>query len=782
MTEALPTSPASASRDKAGALPGDRLAARGLRSIPGAAALPGYGLAVLLAIVFSVWVLRLWEADLSVPFLYDGDALLNLLWIKTLIERGWFLYNDSLGAPGRLEMHDFPLVDSLFFALLKLVSLFARDSARTLNLYFLLTFPMVTVTALAALRRLGVSYWPGLVTALLFAFLPYHFYRGQGHLFLASYFLIPPMVVVLLRIAVGPDAVKPREGSPGALRWCVLGCVTPGTLAVCLLMGCGGVYYAFFSCYLLLVAGLAAGLQRRRVAPLAGAGVLIAVIVAAVLANLAPHLIYDTWHGPNPKAVHRSPIESEIYGLRLAQLLAPLPGHRLGVLARLRQTLGTNLPSLSQDEGVFPTLGVAASVGFVLLLGRLLVPRRAAGARLLDGLALLNVAAVLLAVTGGVGTVFNLLISPMIRCYNRMSIFIACFALFALALLWERLRARLTRPSHQLAFRAALGLVLIGGILDQTSSSFVLPYARYGQAFARDAEFVRQVESSLPPRAMVFQLPSIEFPEPMGPWGTMGIYDPVRPYLHSRRLRWSHGAMKGRQADRWRAWVAGKPLEEMVEALSCAGFAGIEVNRSGYADGGSDVEARLARVLGAGPSLVNRDGVHSFFWLADHAGRLRRRYGAAEWERRRREALAPLMIVWGSGFYPEEKAPDYVFHWSRRRSELILLNTGLVPCRVSMRMRCIAGAPQSSALRIRGPGWETRLGIDGAGRDVVRELVLPPGETRLIFACKGPSVQAPGDPRTMIFRVADLSVERLESGTPNAVVRADAGDGQTRSE
>ena len=51
-----------------------------------------------------------------------------------------------------------------------------------------------------------------------------------------------------------------------------------------------------------------------------------------------------------------------------------------------------------------------------------------------DGLVTLNLAALLLATTGGLGAVFGFAVSPLIRCYNRMSIFIAFFALAAVAL------------------------------------------------------------------------------------------------------------------------------------------------------------------------------------------------------------------------------------------------------------------------------------------------------------------------------------------------------------
>ena len=404
---------------------------------------------------------------------------------------------------------------------------------------------------------------------------------------------------------------------------------------------------------------MAAGLRRRRLGPLVGAGLLIGVVVAAVLANLAPKLLYDLRHGPNPAAVPRDPIESEIYGLRIAQLLAPIEGHRLPGLARLRAALGEKLPTLlHKDEAYHPALGAVASVGFLLLLGRFLARRSSAWPKALDGLALLNLAALLLAVTGGLGTVFNLLVSPMIRCYNRMSIFIACFALFALALLWEGLRTRLPAFRHRLAGQVALGLVLVAGILDQTRPAFVPPYAWLREAFASDADFVGGIEAALPGHAMVYQLPSTEFPE--------ARYDQLRPYLHSQRLRWSFGTMKGRRGDRWRNWAAAQPPEELVVTLARAGFAGIHVNRAAYADRGADVEARLARVLGAGPSVVSRDGDHLFFGLAGYADRLRSRYTAAEWTKLRREALEPPLVGWGPGFYAEERWPGGVSRWSRR--------------------------------------------------------------------------------------------------------------------
>ena len=43
----------------------------------------------------------------------------------------------------------------------------------------------------------------GVVLAVLFATAPYHFLRNEMHLFLAGYYLVPPAMVVVLRVARG---------------------------------------------------------------------------------------------------------------------------------------------------------------------------------------------------------------------------------------------------------------------------------------------------------------------------------------------------------------------------------------------------------------------------------------------------------------------------------------------------------------------------------------------------------------------------------------------------
>src|SRR5947209_18368885 len=95
-----------------------------------------YVLAMVLCLFFLYPVLELWNADLRVPFRNDGDCIFAQLWAKNVIEGGWYLHADRVGAPYGLNLHDFPMSDSLHFGIIKLLALGSRNPCRIINCYF----------------------------------------------------------------------------------------------------------------------------------------------------------------------------------------------------------------------------------------------------------------------------------------------------------------------------------------------------------------------------------------------------------------------------------------------------------------------------------------------------------------------------------------------------------------------------------------------------------------------------------------------------------------------
>jgi phosphoglycerol transferase len=577
----------------------------------------GAGALCLLALF---WAMQLWKADLTVPMTLGGDAAAMSALVKGLIDNGWYLQNRFLGVPTGLDFRDYPMAESLHFLLMKLISLWTFDYAMVLNLYYLLTFPLTVLTSMFVFRRFKISYSSAIVGSLLFTFLPYHFFRGEGHLFLASYYLIPLMIMVILWvclnepmffIAGGDRETSRRWGGPTGLT----------SIAICVLVASAGVYYAFFAGFFLLVAGVFACCHTRSRRPLLTSGILLAALCLALLVNLSPSILYAYRHGKNPTGLERPARGAEIYGMRITQLLLPVTGHRIRYLGSLKASYNRWTPLVNEND--YASLGAIGACGFLALVGWLIVRRPDIPyADLFNSLAVLNISAVLLATMGGFGSLFAGAVTAKIRAYNRMSIYIAFFSLLAVALVLDRLAQRCaTSKARSWLVAGGLGLLLPIGILDQTPAYFVPPYERLRAAYFNDRDFVRRIEASVPESTMVFQLPYVPFPE-HPPVHRMADYSHFRGYLHSKSLRWSYGAMKGREGDAWQRRVAGQPLPEMVKTLVAAGFGGIYVDRFGYADQAAQMEAALSKLLETEP-IVSGDRRLAFFNLSGAAGRTR---------------------------------------------------------------------------------------------------------------------------------------------------------------
>lgn len=573
-----------------------------------------YALAVLLCLLILIWVMRLWDCDLRIPFTYFGDAVWTSLAIKGTIDHGWWWFNPSLGAPAGLNFGAFPAMDNTQFLIIKAISLITGNYALTLNLFYLLTFPLTTVTSLYVFRKLSFSYAAALVGALLYAFLPYHFFRSY-QLHMASYYLLPLMILVVLWVMSG-DLIMFRRRAIG--RWPNLqfGFKTFFAIAVSILVGGCGIYYPFFSCLFLLFAGLVGSLQSRRIQHLLSALVLVAVISGAVLISMTPLLLYQRTHGKASIGA-RSVADAEVMGLKVGQLVLPIGGHRITRLAALRARYNAGPLTNENDTS---SLGLIGAIGFLWLLVRLFYQKPASP--LLDHLSWLNIFGLLYGTIGGFAALFSLLISPQIRAPNRISPFIAFFSLLAAMFLVDRGYKRLEGHKKHLLGAVFVSVLIVIGVFDQTTTTFffVPEYKKIEVEYRSDAEFVGRIESSLPNGAMVFQLPYMTFPE-NGPLHRMTQdFELVKPYLHSNKLRWSYGAINTDRYDTWQRSIVLKPVPEFIEEIVANGFSGVYINRNGYADAAASLEDELTTLLGASP-ITNRDGTLLFFSLANYGSR-----------------------------------------------------------------------------------------------------------------------------------------------------------------
>ena len=709
-------------------------------------------LAVVAAtITVLVCVLRLWEADFDVPFSNAGDSLCAQAWIKCVQENGWFLHNPSLGAPWGSDLYDFPLADDVHFMTIRLLGSLTTAPAKLFNLYFLLQFPLIACSAFFVLRRLGTHSGLALVASILYAFLPFHMFRGSGHIFLSSYYLVPFQILLAVRLGQGPGPVNRRP------TWQRLMEFFP-SLLLCFLVAGAGIYYAFFGSILFLVAGLHALLHGHGWASLRRAVLLCGFTCVTVIVHLFPQISYIHEHGFNREAVKRAPSEAEVLGLKLAHLLLPINGHRSEVFRDLKSRYLAG--GVLNNENCDSSLGLLGSAAFVFLLVHL-IRRKGNSANLhqgpLDVLAVFNICAILIGTIGGFGVLFSLLVTSWIRAYNRISVFIAFFAFAGAALALDPIvRRSANRRMGMTVVFFGLFVLLAFGIWDQTSPNMAPDYPALAANRASDLNFVGELEQDLSPEAMVFQVPYIPYPEATS-FETCKSYDHLKPYLVSKSLRWSFGAFRGGPADAFLHMLSSLQPEKMLRSLVLVGFEGLLIDRFAYTDRGMQLEYELDGLLST-PPKISDDGRWVFYALDGFKAKLKTQISVGHWQQAKRDLASPILPFFGKGFMPEEGLPDATFRWCGADGELRLGNSEGMARMVEIEFVADRLSSEPTHLEVESPDGKASYLIGYGDQRFHLRLRAEPGFTTLHFACDGKPVADPIQRRELVFRFKNLTV------------------------
>ncbi|MEK3911526.1 hypothetical protein NSU08_09525 [Paenibacillus sp. FSL H7-0331] len=703
-----------------------------------------YTFSAALSIAILIFLMQLWKANLSVPLDYNADGLFSTIMVKGLIENGWYFNNKYLGAPFGLEMYDFPMADNFHFFIMKLISLFIPDYASVLNLYFLLTFPLTTVISLFVMRKLNFSNTVSLIGSLLYSFMPYHFLRGEAHLFLSAYYLIPLMILLIVNIMSND---RDNYGAKKKLY----------SLFICLLLSSSGVYYAFFICFLFIIGGLVSSLKFRALYHIKISLILVACIGFGVLINISPSLYNNYATGKNTEVAIRDTSHTEILGLKISQLVLPIDNHRINLLERLKKKYTSTAPLVNENS--FASLGLISSIGFlILIITSLRQWKIKEKSELLINLSNLNLSLVLLCTVGGFGTLFALIVSPSIRGLNRVSIIIAFLSILAICIIIDYTRKYL----HKSVFNVLLIVLLLIALFDQTSKNYIPNYQALENSFSTDKDFVGKIESAISAEtpAKVFQLPYIFFPE-ASPLNKMGGYDHFRMYLHSNKISWSFGAMQGRFSDVWQKEAVQKPVKDFLEQLSLADFQGIYLDRNGYADNGKQMEEDLHSYLGA-PSVISSDNREVYFDLSNFTQSYKNSMSNTEFIKKKEIIKSPTLIKW-NGCYGVETQGERKWNWCSNKVELELNNLSLHNKELTLKMTVLSGFDVPSQLKITSTDGSEKLIFNAQGSDYSKKIIVPAGQRYVInISSDSKKIDANGDPRNasgMYFRLENVSIE-----------------------
>jgi phosphoglycerol transferase len=668
--------------------------------------------AVLSVLVLSL-TLRLDKVDLHYPLNYLADANIFLTRAKTIVEGHWIWWNPRLGAPFGADWRDFPMNITLDSSLMWLLSRFTSSPPLILNLEWIMAIAVTAALAAYALIRLNFSLTVAASTGAIFALLPYQYFRATHHLH-CLYYAIPLVALAAIDIVRG--------------KWISLRNVPVYAWIGCVVAGLTYAYTAFFAVFVLLAAGLLGFLKHRNLRAPVFAAALAGTVGVTALLDLSPSLLFWARNGVNAGMAFKSPAETELYGLKIRYLITPVPDHPIPLLRAVEARLAATKYPLFPNENEAGRLGTLGSIGFLYLIFIALGWRRT---HLLGPCAALTLCCILFATVGGFSDFFSALVSPEIRCYTRIFPFIGFFSVIAAATLLVPLDRRLP-PIPRVAVFIAIA-VLAG--YDQAVPSRAYDHSE--AVYQRDDDFIRQIDTLLPPNSAVFQLPYTDFPNEI-PSGKALINDSLRPYLHSWNYRWSWAAVVGNTSAEWNRQAAALPVPEMLRSISQRGFSGLWLDTFGY-DPGASPQNAIAQELAAAPRL-SQDGRFAFFDLRGYAAALH----VAE--------TSPVQVLFERGFYYEEHSGAETWHWSLRRGRITLVNPLNKPRQVSlsMHLKSADGKPHMIS-----------IGTDQVDTETTyhRTFDLPDSRPFSIdLICDCPAVRPSGGGRVLYFFVSNLRV------------------------
>lgn len=544
----------------------------------------GMILLVIAAIALSeYYFFQLWRLDWQVPMLYGGDGI---YWVGQ-VQRSYGDLTASLGWPFYQPPSPYePNYDLIYDLFVAFVGLFTKDTGVVFNLYVLVIPFANALAGYAVLRMTGMRRWLAFAFGVTFGLCPYVHQRLAGHMMLAAVEFVPFSVLLCFWCAEDPAFGRPGKGFLRNPRnW----------LALAFAWGIannGAAYYPYFTCFFLCVTALCLILRDRRLSAGTPCFLTIGEIVLWMIPDFFP-MVLGMIAGVGStltNGVYRSPIGADIYSLRISSLLLSPNGYGWDKLARWFQRY---FHLLATDEGpmynenAYGYLGIVGVIAFLALLALLFRNHdwragREAVPRLSDRLWLLgrlNVAALLLASIASFGGLIGIFLR-FIRGYNRISPYIAFFALLA-AGLWAEWFLRNHRGRGKALFTAVLAVVLAYSYWEQ-QGLFNPKYEEVQTTWYQDAAFMEEVEQAAGEDAVVFQLPYMKNFE-NGSLNNMWDYTLLRGPLHSDTLRFSYGAGFGTENDVWYKETSELEPEAMVAELRAQGVAGIYLDLDGYA-------------------------------------------------------------------------------------------------------------------------------------------------------------------------------------------------------
>lgn len=696
---------------------------------------------IIISCIIVFLLYRLWDFDFNVPLYYfDGDTLSTLGILKRSKSLKEFFFSSNLGAPFKGANIDYPyfgeVINLLYFKLF--VHIFGIF--RGLNIAYFLLFPITSIISFLVMKEFHINDLCAVSGSIIFSFLPYRLLRNTAHLFLNCFFQIP-IAILLCFWLIQDDKFLKIDKEFFKYKRNIIG------IFCFMLIAYTGIYYAFFTTFFVCISTILKIVNSRKIACMKNGLFACVSICIPLIISYIPYIIFRLNYGVNIEKPTRSPIEAEVYGMKIAQLFIPLRDYGMEFIKDLKENYAmAPVPNEGSEY-----LGIVGIIGFLFLIFCLFITVQKT--KDIDNTIILlsrfNAFAILLGTIGGFGSLFALLISPQIRGYNRISVFIAYFSILSICIVLSNL-------SGKKIYAIPIVFFFLISIADQAKiDNFCNLREETIKSFYSDQKFVAGIEQLVSKDAMIYQWVYQPYPE-NPPIHQMGDYASIRGFLHSDNLRWSYGDQKGRNSDLWNRDLASKPMQERIRIISNVGFEGIYIDSNAYRE--EELSALLEEMrslLGVSP-FVSEDKRLLFFQLDPFVQKYKKNYSETEWNELKNENLT--MIQFTDGFYGIETddKSGFSWRWCSQKGKIKIIKN-VFGIHGTLEMKVYAGTGKEANITVAYGNETMEYAISNKGTQI--SVPLEQEITEICIDTDGEKVEAPNDPRELYMRFENICIE-----------------------
>ncbi|SDM38181.1 hypothetical protein [Lachnospira pectinoschiza] len=567
---------------------------------------------ILMAIIITAFLqyfYNIFQCNINIPFNYTGnDELSTLVEAKITQETGWNVHTDNLAAPYGFDNHNNIISGLHNFDTLttKIFTQITGSVGAGINLTFLSAFYLIALISYIVFRNLKLKRWISALGALDFAMLPFIFFRNEEHLVLTCYYFVPLAILMCFWLYEDERFFLPNKQFFKYKRnyW--------GLIMSLLVANSGIVYWQFFACMFICVAVFIRVLNKRHFIDIIRGLISLLSIITFMIIGCIPEIIYIINNGGGLAGRLRGIQDSEVFSLKIIQLILPVRGHGISYLESIINSYNSDVPCV--NENVSSYIGFVGIIGLIVLFC-ILVTRKSIikNEKVHERLAFLsglNIFAILFGTIGGFGACMFVFMTQTLRSFNRISVHIGFFTIMAVCLLLDYYNDKIKKLYAKIIFILVVGAMFMITIWEQ-NPKLTFDYESVEESWVSDDNFVAEIENVMDDGAIIYQLPYQPYPES---GCQLGMYpqELFKGYMHSHKLRWTYGITKDTEDAEYIQHFALLETSEMVAELKEAGFSGIYICRKAYTETDLDkLETELTELLGE--PIISEDNTLSFF-------------------------------------------------------------------------------------------------------------------------------------------------------------------------